>query len=91
MPQCSVPGCTKQGSHKFPTDIRRRRLWLKAIKRDEPVGRGRVWQPGPVARVCEHHFNSDDYVSFNYYGTAILLPLFEFQFELFVMKMFTVV
>ena len=68
MPQCSVPQCTNQGGHQFPSDSRLRRQWIIAIKRDELIGRDRMWIPGPAARVCSKHFVNDDYVTINYYG-----------------------
>lgn len=68
MPQCSVPGCTKQGGHCFPANGKLRKQWVIAIKRDSAGVRGRLWEPGTAARVCSAHFDKNDYVSSNYYG-----------------------
>jgi len=45
MPQCSVPGCTKQGGHKFR--LSNKPLldkWIVAIKREEHGKKGRLWK-----------------------------------------------
>ncbi len=68
MPQCSVPGCTKQGGHQFPANPKLCKQWVIAIKRDSPGSRGRLWEPGAAARVCSAHFDENDYVPYNYYG-----------------------
>lgn len=73
MPQCSVPGCTKQGGHKFPRkNPQLLKKWQVAIKREEPGKPGKLWQPGLSARVCSLHFNDDDYKTLNYYGNFTL-------------------
>lgn len=61
MPGCSVPLCLGRNGHVFPKDIRIRQKWLVAIKRNDPVHQGKLWTPGPSARVCQQHFTSEDY------------------------------
>jgi hypothetical protein len=70
MPQCSVPGCHKQGGHKFPLKNKERLVeWLVAIKREEAgKRRGKMWKPGIGARVCSDHFDQNDYKHVNSYG-----------------------
>lgn len=68
MPQCSVPGCTKQGGHKFR--LSNKPLldkWIVAIKREEHGKKGRLWKR-PKTRVCHEHFDAIDYKTTNYYG-----------------------
>ena len=71
MPQCSVPGCTQQGGHKFPNDSLLRKAWIIAIKRDHPGKKGKMWIPCQTARVCHSHFKDDDFVAKNFYGNYI--------------------
>ena len=70
MPQCSVPGCSNQGGHKFPADKDMKKKWIVAIRRGEDGvgGTGKLWQPTVCARVCHFHFTATDYLSFNAYG-----------------------
>ena len=68
MPQCSAPGCTQQGGHKFPTDKVALRAWVIGIRRADAHKRGDLWQPGPAARVCHRHFTESDYKPTNFYG-----------------------
>ncbi|XP_014681283.1 PREDICTED: uncharacterized protein LOC106820842 [Priapulus caudatus] len=67
MPQCSVPGCSRQGSLTFPKSIELRKRWLQAIKRLADDKKA-IWEPGQAARVCHGHFDDNDYHSANYYG-----------------------
>ena len=70
MPQCSVPGCHKQGRHKIPLKNQKRLAeWFVAIKREKTQKRhGKMWKPGLCARVCSDHFDQNDYKQVNYYG-----------------------
>ena len=68
MPQCSVPGCTKMGGHKFPTRKELRKAWIVAIGRVDSKNQGKLWEPGIAARVCSAHFDQEDYKLTRYYG-----------------------
>ena len=68
MPQCSVPGCTAQGSHHFPTDKELSKKWIIAIKRADPLQPQKIWTPGKAARICHKHFSTEDYSTTNKYG-----------------------
>ena len=68
MPQCSVPGCTTQGGHKFPIGVEKCKEWVVAIQREEVGKRGKLWVPCKNARVCHGHFDASDYKDVNYYG-----------------------
>ena len=44
---------------RFPaTDLRRRRLWLAALRRQRSDGK--QWSPGPGDRVCSKHFHGGE-------------------------------
>ncbi|KAL8566500.1 hypothetical protein ACOMHN_012318 [Nucella lapillus] len=56
MPQCAALGCNNRSGrskgktfHRFPTDVERRPLWIRALKREG-------FQPGKNARLCGDHF-----------------------------------
>lgn len=66
MPQCSVPGCSVQGGHTFPSDrtgSTLRRDWVVAIRRADAKKKGKNWEPGVAGRVCSRHFSEQDYKS----------------------------
>ena len=55
---CCAIGCTKRFSkekgiklYRFPSDIKQKRLWVKAIRRDK-------WMPNVHTRICGDHFIS---------------------------------
>jgi len=55
MPQCSVPGCTRQGGHKDPLSSKPLSdNWIVAIKREEHGKKGRLWKPTKNARMCHN-------------------------------------
>ena len=68
MPQCSVPGCTDMGGHKFPTNKKLRKAWIVAFRRADSKNQGKLWEPGIAARVCTAHFVQEDYKQTRYYG-----------------------
>lgn len=54
---CSVPNCKNDirgQSHLFPKDIKLRKLWLKAIQRED-------WEPGKWSKICSKHFFQKDF------------------------------
>jgi hypothetical protein len=61
MPHCSVPGCITSNGHAFPKDTLLRKRWVIAIKREDNDKKGKLWTPGPSARVCSQHFKDDDF------------------------------
>lgn len=68
MPQCSVPGCVKQGGHQFPSDSNLSSAWIVAIRRSDAKNKGQLWKPTQSARVCQLHFKDTDYLTVNTHG-----------------------
>lgn len=58
---CCVPQCTNaNAAHRFPRDETLRKVWILAIKRQDPDTK-RPWQPSQYSRVCKEHFSNSDY------------------------------
>lgn len=62
--QCCVPMCFVRGGHQFPTDVKLRKQWLWAIRRDK-------WEPNEYSYVCKTHFLLTDYKSKTVKGTLM--------------------
>ncbi|KAJ8735065.1 hypothetical protein PYW08_014315 [Mythimna loreyi] len=58
--QTAAINCKNMGSHTFPKDDKRRKLWIKAIRRKN-------WKANKSARLCAIHFKPEDYVEQNSY------------------------
>lgn len=60
MPRCAAVNCKNMGTHTFPKDVERRRMWAKALRRIN-------WKPSKSARLCAIHFKPEDYFEKNSY------------------------
>lgn len=60
MTLCAAVGCKNTGTHIFPKDVNRRRLWEKALQRKN-------WKATDSSRLCAMHFKPDDYYGRNTY------------------------
>ncbi|XP_077523813.1 THAP domain-containing protein 11-like [Amblyomma americanum] len=59
MPGCCVPLCTNHSRngwkmYHFPTEPKRRLLWIAKVKRDK-------WQPTKGSCVCNAHFEENNF------------------------------
>ena len=70
MPQCAVPGCTKQNGFKFPKNQTVCKQWVIAIKREDPLKKSELWTPNKFAVVCPSHFR-EDYQTTNCHGKQL--------------------
>lgn len=54
MTLCAAFGCKNKGTHAFPKDAKRKKLWERAIKRKD-------WKASKWSKLCSDHFTSADY------------------------------
>ncbi|XP_040579658.1 uncharacterized protein [Lepeophtheirus salmonis] len=60
MPSCcSVPGCSKRGGFRFPSNESICLQWRIALRRKDE--NNSLWIPSSFALVCDEHFKPDDY------------------------------
>ncbi|XP_022822146.1 THAP domain-containing protein 2-like [Spodoptera litura] len=60
MTRCIVLKCSEIGVHRIPKDNKIRRLWLKAIRREDLI-------PTNNSRLCRKHFVESDYEKISKY------------------------
>ncbi|XP_061167395.1 uncharacterized protein LOC133176262 [Saccostrea echinata] len=69
---CCVPGCSTRGGLSFPREERIRKLWIRAIRRNDEDITYKHWTPQPFSVVCHKHFREEDFTSETQHGTEPL-------------------
>lgn len=66
MTLCAAVNCKNTGIHLFPKEVKRRKLWEKALRRKN-------WKASNSSRLCAAHFKPTDYYGRNSYtGEALI-------------------
>uniref|UniRef100_A0A0K2UX11 Putative LOC100636811 [Amphimedon queenslandica] n=1 Tax=Lepeophtheirus salmonis TaxID=72036 RepID=A0A0K2UX11_LEPSM len=56
---CVVPGCSRGGSFRFPSDESTCLKWRLALRRED--ANGSLWKPSTHSVVCDQHFKPEDF------------------------------
>ena len=60
MTRCAVVGCKNTANHVFPKDVERRKLWEKALRKQN-------FKAKDTSRLCADHFKPGDFFEKNSY------------------------
>ncbi|XP_062597074.1 THAP domain-containing protein 6-like [Saccostrea cucullata] len=69
---CCVPGCSTRGGLSFPKEEKIKKLWIRAIRRNDEDIAYKHWTPQPFSVVCHKHFREEDFTCETQHGTEPL-------------------